>query len=290
VADFFLRADVREIVPGGWSDTDALLRWAADTADGAAPEAIYRDREGRRTVRLELGGRGYFLKFHRGVGWREIFKNLVLGRLPIVGAGSEYRAIRALHKAGVETLSVAAYASRGINPARRQSMILTDELVGTASLEDFCEDWSRRAPPFALRLRLIKTLALMSRRMHEAGINHRDFYLCHFHLATDELSRSPLRCYLIDLHRAQCRASTPVRWRVKDLAGLWFSAMDCGLGQRDLQRFARHYHPGGLRQAVNENLSMWRRAHRLAVALYRKAHRITPPAPADKVPEGCHGP
>jgi heptose I phosphotransferase len=35
-----------------------------------------RAKEGRRTFRLELGGRGYFFKIHNGIGWREIFKEL----------------------------------------------------------------------------------------------------------------------------------------------------------------------------------------------------------------------
>ncbi len=42
---------------------------------------------------------------------------------------------------------------------------------------------------------------------------------------------------MIDLHRAQTREQTPKRWRNKDLAALYFSALDIGLTQRDKLRF-----------------------------------------------------
>ena len=72
MADFYLRDDLPARSLGGANDAVSLLRWAAEAADLASPDMIYRDREGRKTLRLELEGRGFFLKFHRGVGWREI--------------------------------------------------------------------------------------------------------------------------------------------------------------------------------------------------------------------------
>ena len=183
----------------------------------------------------------------------------------------------ALQSIGVDTLSVAAYARLGSNPATQSSMIVTDDLVGTVSLEDYCADWAQRPPAFGLRLRLLRKLADSSRRMHGAGINHRDFYICHFHLDESTVNQAVPRCHVIDLHRAQLRRSVPRRWREKDLAGLYFSAMDCGLTMRDLQRFARHYHPGGLRHAVTKDADLWRRVHRAAHALYYKANGCEPP-------------
>ena len=40
----------------------------------------FRNVKSRRTIRFVIDGRGFFLKFHRGVGWREIFKNLLQGK------------------------------------------------------------------------------------------------------------------------------------------------------------------------------------------------------------------
>ncbi|MEN8261061.1 MAG: lipopolysaccharide core heptose(I) kinase RfaP, partial [Pseudomonadota bacterium] len=44
---------------------------------------VFRDMPDRKTLRFELGGKGYFIKMHTGVGWGEIFKNLFQGRLPV---------------------------------------------------------------------------------------------------------------------------------------------------------------------------------------------------------------
>jgi hypothetical protein len=62
---------------------------------------VYRELEGRRTLRTEVAGCGYFVKIHRGIGWGEIFKNLLSARLPVLGAGQEWRAIRRLTEVGV---------------------------------------------------------------------------------------------------------------------------------------------------------------------------------------------
>ena len=284
MAEFFLRPDFAEAGDdlSACSDPRTLLQWARATAAGADREDIFRDREGRRTVRFCRGGRSYFLKLHTGIGWREIFKNLSQLRWPVLGADNEYRAVQALRDIGVDTMTVAAYAKTGRNPATRQSMLVTDDLVGTVSLENYCADWANDPPPIAIRLRLVRKLADSARRMHGAGINHRDFYICHFHLEENSLDRDDPRCHLIDLHRAQLRAAVPRRWRVKDLAGLYFSAMDCGLARRDLLRFLRHYSARGLRPALGRDAALWREVERRAQRLYRREHGREPPPLAEE--------
>jgi len=272
--EFYLRQDLAAV-----TTPEKLFTWAGEIANSAAPEWVYRNKEGRKTLRFESAGKSYFLKLHTGVGWAEIVKNLIQLRLPVLGASNEYRAVAALRAVGVDTMSVAAYASEGRNPAALQSLIVTDDLVGTITLEDFCANWVEQRPQAKVRLGLIKKLADSSALMHRAGINHRDFYLCHFHLDPETLkSNAPsIRCYLIDLHRAQIRTSTPRRWLVKDLAGLYFSAMDAGLSQRDLLRFMRHYSSGGLKQALGEHSAVWRDVARRAHRLYQKEHGRKPP-------------
>ncbi|MBP6725474.1 MAG: lipopolysaccharide core heptose(I) kinase RfaP [Halioglobus sp.] len=255
-----------------------LLAWARDIAAQARPADILRDKEGRKTLRFEYGGKAWFLKLHTGVGWAEVCKNLLQLRLPVVSARNEHRAVLALRRAGVHTLDIAAYARQGWNPARVCSMIVSAELTGTISLEHYCANWAMQAPAPALRMRLIRSLADSARQMHELGINHRDFYLCHFHLDEASLREPQTRCYLIDLHRAQMRTHTPRRWRLKDLAGLYFSAMDCGLTRRDRLRFIRHYSGCRLRAALAGDGRLWREVERQAIKLYRKAHGREPPA------------
>lgn len=228
--------------------------WAGRDPFGAVEALqgqVFRKLEGRRTLRTEVEGRGYFVKIHRGVGWGDIFKNLLSLRLPVLGAGNEWRAIRRLTELGVGTMRAAAYGERGANPARRHSFIVTEELAPTVSLEDFCRDWPQVPPPPRLKRALIARVADMARRMHEGGVNHRDFYLCHFLLHLEPApAADALRLSLIDLHRSQVRGHTPRRWRDKDLAALYFSALDIGLTRRDKLRFLREYFPGPLRDTL----------------------------------------
>ena len=141
----------------------------------------YRNMDGRRTFRFEKDGRGYFAKVYTGLGWKRILKSLLtLRRPPVLSAANEWRAIRRLETLGVDTMTLVGYGERGTDPARRQSFIITEELTPTESLEDFCHKWPQEPPAPALKRALIDKLAQISRQLHDNGVNHRDYYLCHF--------------------------------------------------------------------------------------------------------------
>lgn len=229
---------------------------------------VYRELEGRRTLRTEIDRRGYFVKIHRGIGWGEIVKNLSTAKLPVLGAGQEWRAIQRLHEAGVPTMTAVAYGERGSNPATQHSFIITEELAPTVSLEDFAANWREQPPEPALKRALIAEVARMAGNMHRAGVNHRDFYICHFLLHTDKpVTAHDFRLSLIDLHRAQTRTQTPRRWRNKDLAGLYFSALGIGLTRRDKLRFLKIYFQQPLRDVLRDEVS-------LLTWLQRKAEKL----------------
>lgn len=231
----------------------------------------FRNVKNRKTIRFETGGRAYFLKLHRNVGWREIFKCLSRGKRPVLGAANEFLAIRLLEKLGVPTMKCRAFAERGKNPARRESFIITDELTGMTSLEDFCRDWKKDPPSSALKHRLEKKLADTCAAMHFAGLNHRDCYLCHFLLDNQALAQNRIRLTVLDLHRAEIRKKIPRRMRVKDLAGIFFSSMDAGLGKLDALRFIAEYRKHGKLDA-----HLWRDVLKTAVRLYRKEWKRDP--------------
>ena len=243
---------------------------------------VYRELEGRRTLRTEVGTNAYFVKIHRGIGWREIFKNLLSLRLPVLGARNEWQAIARLEQVGVATMRAVAYGERGHNPARQHSFIITAALAPTISLEDYCRDWPQQPPPLGLKRALIGRVADMARRMHAGGMNHRDFYLCHFLLHTDPPpSVAALRLSLIHLHRSQVRSRTPRRWRDKDLAGLYFSALEIGLTQRDLLRFLRGYFAQPLRDTLRDEAALLRKLARRADKLQARFRRKYAPATLD---------
>jgi len=229
-----------------WSGQDAF-----EAARGLQGQVL-RELEGRRTLRTEVAGRGYYAKLHRGVGWGEIVKNLVTARLPVLGAEQEWLAIRRLTGLGVDTMKAVAFGRRGSNPAKLESFIVTEELAPTVSLEDTCRDWPANPPAPALKRALIARVAEMTGRMHRGGVNHRDCYICHFLLHTEPAPTAQnLRLSLIDLHRAQVRPGpVPRRWRDKDLAALHFSTLEIGLTARDRLRFLRAYFDRPLREIL----------------------------------------
>lgn len=231
---------------------------------------VFRSVKSRRTFRFELNGKGYFAKVHRGTGWREIFKNLLQFKQPVLSARNEYEAIRKLEQLGVATMNVAAFGERGKNPAKIESFIITEELTDTVSLEDLCRDWKSSPPPFALKKALIEYAADVVRTLHRNGVNHRDCYICHFLLDCSRDWRAGINAPLIDLHRAQIRKKTPRRWAVKDVAGLYFSAMDAGLTPRDRFRFMKIYSGQPLHEELKTNAAFWRSVEKTARRLYAK--------------------
>ena len=245
---------------------------------------MFREMNDRRTLRFSLNGKRYFLKAHYGVGWKEIFKNLSQLRLPVLGARNEWLAIQHLQELEIETMTLVGHGERGRNPATRQSFVITEALEDTQSLEDFCGAWENNPPATKAEIRLkralIRKVAQIARRMHENGINHRDFYLCHFLLdcSRDVLKQpeSSMRLSLIDLHRVQLRKCTPRRWVIKDIGGLYFSSMRIGLTRRDSYRFMTEYKNKPLRTTLSEDGEFWSRCRLRAYGLYHSFYNERP--------------
>ena len=263
---------LREDFAARWADKDPFAE--VDALSGT----VFRNVAGRKTFRFELDGRGFFAKANHGVGWREIFKNWVVLKRPVLDASNEYGAAMLLGNAGLATLEVAAFGVRGWNPAARHSFLVTDEISAVQSLEDYCLDWPQRAPVPLVKWGLIARVAQIARVMHGLGINHCDFYICHLLLADPlELSAAnvkSVRLHLIDLHRAQKRTRVPRRWLVKDLGGLYYSAMDIGLTRRDVLRFLACYFEQPAAEVLKGNAKLLREVERRAHALYAKAERL----------------
>lgn len=203
----------------------------------------FRDVPGRKTMQLNLLGKSYFIKQHFGVGWREIIKNLLSFKLPVLGAMTEVKAIQKLNAIDIPSTPLVAYGQRGSNPANIQSFVLTEDLGNIISLEDLCADWKNNPPAEKLKRKLIIEVASIARKLHENGINHRDFYLCHLCLDADLLAKNKVKFYLIDLHRVLLHKTISINDNMKDIAALYFSSMGIGLTKRDLLRFRMHYLP-----------------------------------------------
>ncbi len=105
-------------------------------------------------------------------------------------------------------------------------------------------------------------MAQLTAKLHSAGLCHRDFYLCHLVLKKQDLASGDLNLHLIDLHRMlQCLQpnSSSV---MKDIAGLIFSAKDCGFNAVDWALFKQHY--------LKQSDGFWQQANARAEKLYAK--------------------
>jgi heptose I phosphotransferase len=255
----YMREDVRQ-----YFDGDPVERaWALS---GEVVRSVAR----RETLRVELGGRFYYLKRHRGVGWLEVLKNWIVLKRPITGAANEFAACRHLEHARLTAPTVAAYAQTAGAPATRSSFVLCDALLGYEDLQTLTRRWLENPPdPFEKR-RLVHLVADFARRFHAAGVVHRDFYLCHLLIHED---RAGDDLAVLDLHRALLFDTVPGRWQRRDLAALLFSALDLPLDRRSWLRFVRIYTGRPLQQVFTEEGPFWDRIYRRALSLYRKGSR-----------------
>ena len=221
---------------------------------------------------------------------------------------------------GTREYSVARILS---DPARRQSFIVTDEIPNAKSLEELCRDdwaWGRRSintcDEVLFKRCLIDQLARTAQILHQSGANHRDFYLGHFLMQQSgksfDIDPGESRLFLIDLHRMQIHrpslrawvgamlkgmqtserirppiSETPERWRIKDVAGLYYSSMDLGLTRHDLCRFMTTYGDLSRRQALQilqlldnrrhfrfAQSSFWHRECRFWWRVYGRARKL----------------
>lgn len=278
-----VRADRRELFPE--KDVDEFF-----AIDG---ETVKHVVESRRIFRFERGGRYFYMKVHYGVGWGEIFKNLLQLKMPIIGAEHEWRAIRAFNQPNVDiaTTPLVAWGKQGWNPATQRSFIITDALDDTVDLEHWLpelEKWPKQAERLRLKRAIIQRLGDIAKRLHSNGMNHRDFYLCHFRLDISKAEGLPstenLQLYLMDLHRVEQRDDLPERWAVKDIAGLLFSALfdskGIVLNRSDIIRFIDAYTENGWRHALVKNKQFYRKVLQRIMRTYKKDKGKVAPLPA----------
>lgn len=262
---------LREPFAQSWSEAEAFER--VRELQGT----VIRNKEGRRTLRFEFAGSHYYLKHHSGIGWGEILKNWSQFKTPVTGATNEWQAINQLRELGLDTLNPVAFGIQGKDPARRESFLITEELTGTVSLAKYAESWPLHPPAFSEKRQLIETVARIARTLHRQGINHRDLYICHFLLnPSASRERGEPVLHVVDLHRAQCRKHVPLRWRIKDLASIYFSALDIGLTRCDVFRFLEVYFDKPLHSVLRDERNLLLAIQRRAVRLYRRDFQREP--------------
>ncbi|MEI6127474.1 MAG: lipopolysaccharide kinase InaA family protein [Pseudomonadota bacterium] len=190
----------------------------------------------RKTVKINLkdirGFFGAYLKCQYPVSFWKFFGRLLKLSIPRT-AYDEFENIIAFHQAGIPTVIPLAAGVRKCGIVQSTSFLITQALEGCTRLDHFFS--SPHPASIEIKRALITKAALLVKKMHACGFNHRDLYLCHILLhTTGEL-------YIVDLHRAGKRARVPVRWKIKDIAALNYSAPRHSISLPDRLRFLKTY-------------------------------------------------
>ncbi len=230
---------------------------------------VFKRLPTKTVVRIALdsatGPQRFFLKRHTGpVRWGDRLRAWCSGFSASWGR-KEWDVIQALRREGIPTMTPVAAGER-VAGGRCESFVMTEALEGFKSLESLVP--SRYAPPvtppaLAEKREVIRHVADLTRRLHRAGFNHRDWYLCHIFARRETDGSWQLRA--LDLQRVDRRRWLRRRWIVKDLAALNYSAPRGIVTAGDRARFLKAYL--GDQRALREHRALiW--------AVVRKTARI----------------
>jgi len=213
---------MRDFIAPHWAETlqrngvaSFAALWNLDTEWFESPNRRRGGWSGvvRCELRLADGGRaGFFLKrqedhVHRSIlhPWRGV-ATLV----------REMRNVARYQEAGVPTLVPVYFAQRRVD-GRMRAVLLTEELSGYRSLQDWMQDWRGSGwPARRERHAVLQALAELLRRMHGHRLQHNCCYPKHLFLKRDDAG---WRARIIDLEKTK-RTLWHTAARVRDLSTL----------------------------------------------------------------------
>ena len=211
-------------------------------AEGAEP---LRERGYSSNARIRIDGRLFYLKRHRFPRLGVAIRSGLKGRVVRLSGRLEMENFVAFRERGFDTCIPVAAGDRATGNTG-ESFILTEALEGLESLEDVVP--RRYRPPLdrdrrAEARRLIRDLGEHVRRLHVAGLNVRDLYLCHLFVDPEDLLAG---FTLIDLHCCRIGRKVGRPGVVRDLAALHHSAPEGIVSRTDRLRFLRAWSGAGL--------------------------------------------
>ncbi len=256
-----INAEYASILSLNKLDTAALL-WKAETE--SIKEILKERGTGRLFLNQNLGVPPLecYLKRYRPVPLKEKLKNWTCGKRAYFDAFHEWRAILTFHKYELPTMVPIAVAKHGHNSCLL-TLGITDYIRASELFPSLC------SPQYAdIRKTLIEKIANLAGTMHRMGLAHQDFYLVHMFIRKNENYKP----YIIDLQRVIMQRRLAMRWRVKDLAQLLFSAAPV-ITKKDIDTFCNTYMKASeTRKQLGPKLarSVSRKAGRMAARHNRK--------------------
>jgi len=150
----------------------------------------------------------------------------------------EFEPTARLNALGINTPRVIAYGSQFTGLFEKRSFIITEKISNAQSLEHKLPDFVT-APITVEELKskrnFIRKLSQFVRKFHNAGFRHRDLYFSHIFYNDDG------QFYLIDLARVFKPKLLAERFRIKDIAQLYYSAPGTVFSGTDRLRFYLGY-------------------------------------------------
>jgi heptose I phosphotransferase len=253
-----------------WLDERYRAALPADLGD-TVMDLSSRDRlhakQGRSTARVVFHGPGgpvpVYLKRHYRLPWPSRLAALLDPSGRHTPGAAEFGHLATARDLGLSVPEIVA-AGETIGPwGRVQSFLIIEELTGSLPLHEAIPWLAARQGTVefeAMKRGLAREVARIAATLHNAGVFHKDLYLCHFFL---DVSRPGGGLTLIDLHRLARHRLWAGRWRRKDLGQLLFSTEGvAGLTRRDALRFWAHYRrlTGLRRPRWQARMVMWKAA------------------------------
>ncbi len=218
---------------------DAITRYGKGTGlrRGKARTTLFRLADGAEE-------KAFYIKRHLRSSFSGIFKRVcsffLFGLNERSESRREWNRILSFRRAGLPTMVPVAMGEKG--PFfRGESFLITEALRDYEPLDEWIPaHYLSLSPENQTRLKadLIRAVALLARRMHDAGFYHRDFYFTHLFL---KKTPDGIDLRMIDLQRVLKDPWFKRRWMVKDLAALNYASPGGVLTARDRLFFYKCY-------------------------------------------------
>jgi|GEM_PF-116143 len=201
----------------------------------------------------------YLKRFGRS-GGGNFLKNVFGGRRQ--DGVHDFAATMKLAEEGIAVARPIAFGQDEIG----RSFVMLEELPRSEALERLLPRWDEVKKDYEMlqdKRQLLQALATLVRQFHQSGYCHRDLYLSHIFLSKDNSGQERLN--LIDLQRVFKPSIRRYRWRVKDLAQLYYSAREY-FTNTDVMRFLHEYLDSRKLRTQDKQLAraVWRKAQRIA--------------------------
>lgn len=192
----------------------------------------------RSRTMLKIEDKTYFLKRYTNTPKTKQIGNWIDHGVKKSTSDYDRGPVDIFEKANILTPRTVAFGSEWENGFETRSFIITEKIANAESLERklpdcFCGE--NTSESHKKRCEFIKKLAEFAKRFHQSGMRHRDFYFAHIFLNDEG------ELYLIDLQRVFIPKFLSVRFRVKDIAQLHYSAPGDVVSCSDRIRFLKHY-------------------------------------------------